>query len=128
MDVGSALAHFEQAGAEADLRPALALLGAAELPLDEAELQPALRRALLLLAAGGDPHQQLDLGGRAVTALADDLFSSERLAVLRSGLAALRSEAVELPAVSAALDELLDDATLAWRAYAWGLLADELEE
>jgi hypothetical protein len=128
VDVGSALAQLEQAGADADLRPALALLAGAELELDDNELAPALRRAMLLLAAGGDPHQGLDLDGRAVTALADELFRPERDAALANGLAALRADAPDLRRVSAALDELLGDPGLARRAYACGLLANELDE
>ena len=37
---------------------------------DEHELNAALRRSQLLLAAGGDPRRRLELYGRAVTALA----------------------------------------------------------
>jgi hypothetical protein len=128
VDLGSVLAQLEEASPEADLRPALALLAARELELDEAELRPAVRRAMLLLAAGGDPHRGLDLDGRAVTALADELRRPERVAAIERGLAALRREATELPAVSAALDALLHDPTIAWRVYACGLLVDELEE
>jgi hypothetical protein len=128
VDVGSALAQFEQAGAEADLRPALALLGGRDLELDEAELQPAVRRAVLLLAAGGDPHAGLELEGRAVTAVADELFRPDRVADVERGLAALRADAGALPAVSSALDELLHNPSLAWRAYACALLAEQLDE
>ena len=44
----------------------LASLAGREIPLEEAELHGAARRALLLLAAGGDPERGLDLNGRAV--------------------------------------------------------------
>src|SRR5262249_12417601 len=54
---------------DADIRPALALLAAPEGVVQADELGPALRRAMLLLAAGGDPHRELQLDGRAVTAL-----------------------------------------------------------
>ena len=57
-----------------------------EVVLDEAELNGAVRRAELLLAAGGDPHRALDPFGRAATSLADDLDSPERRAMLRRGL------------------------------------------
>ena len=56
-----------------NLLPTLAWLAGRELELDPDELKGALRRAELLLAAGGDPHRELDFDGRAVTALADDL-------------------------------------------------------
>jgi hypothetical protein len=82
---------------------------------------------MLLLAAGGDPHRELELDGRAVTALAAELDRPERRAQVSRGLEALRPEAAALPKVAPALDELLLDATLAWQAYACALLADELD-
>jgi hypothetical protein len=117
---------LEETGAVADIRPALALVAAPD-PLVEAdELNPALRRAMLLLAAGGDPHREPELDGRAVTALAAELDRPERRAEVSRGLEALRGEAAALPNVSRALDELLLDAGLAWRAYVCAFLADEL--
>lgn len=113
---------------DADPRPALALLAARDLVLDEDELPPAVRRAMLLLAAGGDPHRGLDLDGRAVTALAGELDRPERVATVERGLAELRPEAAALPRISAALDELLAAPDFAWRAYACALLADELAD
>jgi hypothetical protein len=112
---------------DADIRPALALLAAPEEVVRPEELNPALRRAMLLLAAGGDPHRELELDGRAVTALAAELDRPARRAQVSRGLEALREEAAGLSRVSPALDELLRDASLAWRAYACALLADELE-
>ncbi len=94
--------------------------------IDEDELRGAVRRAMLLLAAGGDPHRALDLDGRAVTALAVDLDSPGRRAALNEGLASLRSSADGLRDVSAALVRLLGDDDLAWRALAAGLLGAEL--
>src|SRR5438067_12102059 len=119
---------LDEAGAEADVRPALALLAAPEPLVDPEELTPALRRAMLLLAAGGDPHRQLELDGRAVGALAAELDRPERRATVSRGLEALHAEAPGLPQVSRALEELLLDATLGWRPYACGLIADELDE
>ena len=52
----------------------------------------------------------------------------ERRAEVSRGLEALSEDATGLANVSPALDELLLDAGLAWRAYACALLADELEE
>src|SRR5205085_10622948 len=118
---------LDEAGAEAVVRPALGLLAAAEPLVDPEELTPVLRRAMLLLAAGGDPHRELELDGRAVSALAAELDRPERRAVVSRGLEALRAEAAGLANVSRALAELLLDAGLAWRAYACALLADELE-
>ncbi|HEY3207723.1 MAG TPA: hypothetical protein VGJ58_12285, partial [Gaiellaceae bacterium] len=73
MDVTALLESLDAVGAETDLRPAVALLAARDLELEPDELTAARRRALLLLAAGGDPHRGLVLDGRAVTALADEL-------------------------------------------------------
>jgi hypothetical protein len=120
------LEQLEGVVAGDDLLAVLAWLAAP--PVEEAELRGAVRRAVLLVAAGGDPHRGLALDGRAVTALAVDLDSVERRAALRDGLAALDAEAEGLGAVGAALTRLLADDDLAWRALAAGLLADELSD
>ena len=120
------LASLEEVGAETDLRPALALLAGRELAIDETELNAARRRALLLLAAGGDPHEGLVLDGRAVVALAAELDRPDRRAEVRRGLAELEHAAATRH-VSAAVEALLADTELAWRAYACALLAEELE-
>ena len=60
--------------------------------VDAAELHAALRRSELLLAAGGDPRRPLELYGRAVTALADDLDDPSLRAELAAGLVALQPE------------------------------------
>ena len=121
------LRMLDEAGVEADIRPALALLAVPEPLVDRDELNPALRRAMLLLAAGGDPHRELELDGRAVSSLAAELDRPERRAEVSRGLEALTPAAAGLANVSAALEQLLLDATLAWRAYACALIADELE-
>ena len=87
----------------------------------------AIRRAMLLLAAGGDPRRGLDLEGRAVTALAADLDEPERRAALAEGLAVLAEAAAGLPA-AAVVARLAAEPELAWRAYAAGVLADSLDE
>ena len=104
----------------------LASVAGAEIVLDGEEREGAVRRALLLLAAGGDPNRGLDLGGRAVGALASDLDDPERRELLASALAELASEAQGLPHVSEALRGLLDAPDVAWRAYACSLLAAAL--
>jgi hypothetical protein len=124
VDVAAVLQMLDET--DADIRPALALLAAPEKVVEPEELNPALRRAMLLLAAGGDPHRELELGGRAVTALAAELDRPERRTHVSRGLETLRPEATGLARVSPALEELLLDASLAWRAYACALLADEL--
>jgi hypothetical protein len=96
--------------------------------VDEGELNAAIRRAELLLAAGGDPHRPLDPFGRAATALADDLDAPDRRADLRVGLEALRSEVAGLRGARESLALLLSDTDLAWRAFATSLLAEALAE
>lgn len=126
MEVVGVLQMLDQA--EADIRPALALLAAPEPLVEPGELTPAIRRAMLLLAAGGDPHRELELEGRAVTALAAELDRPDRRAEVSRGLDALRDDAAGLDNVSPAIEELLLDAGLAWQAYACALLADQLED
>jgi hypothetical protein len=104
----------------------LALVAGSELELPEDELNAALRRSLLLLAAGGDPQRELELHGRAVTALANDLDDAERRRQLAEKLATLRRPAAGLPLVEGALARLLADRDLAWQAFACAVLAHEL--
>jgi hypothetical protein len=99
-----------------------------DITLDDDELNAAVRRAELLLAAGGDPHRALDPFGRAATALAEDLDAPERRAALRHGLDALRDEVAGLRGARESLTLLLGDGDLAWRVYATSLLAEALAE
>ena len=87
-----------------------------------------LRRALLLLSTGGDPGRGLDLHGRAVSAMADDLRTVDRQIALEDGVKELRLEAEGLAHVSEAIHGLVEAPDVAWRAYAAGVLAQELEE
>jgi hypothetical protein len=96
--------------------------------VDQEELNAAVRRAELLLAAGGDPHRPLDPFGRAATALADDLDAPERRSQLRAGLESLRDEVGGLRGARESLTLLLSDDDLAWNAYATSLLAEALAE
>ncbi len=96
--------------------------------IDEDELNAAVRRAELLLAAGGDPHRPLDPSGRAVTSLAGDLDLPEHRASLRAGLESLRGEVAGLRGARESLALLLSDEELAWNAYATALLAEALAE
>jgi hypothetical protein len=114
------------AGELEEPRPAIALVAGQGVVLDEHELHGARRRALLLLATGGDPRRGLALDSRAVTALADDLADERGGEDLARGLSAIRALASDLPLVARALDSLLEDASLAWRAFACALLAEEL--
>ena len=106
----------------------LCFLAGREVALDEAELNGAVRRAELLLAAGGDPHRALDPFGRAATALADDLDAPDRRALLRRGLQMLRDDVAGLRGARESLALLLSDGDLAWRVYATSLLAEALAE
>jgi len=85
------LQRLDEFGADTDIRPALAFVAGRDLLIDVAELQPALRRSMLLLAAGGDPHRELTLDGRAVTALAAELDRPERRVEISRGLEELRA-------------------------------------
>jgi hypothetical protein len=105
----------------------LATVAGAEVPVDEDEVHGAARRAIFLLAAGGDPERGLDLDGRAVTALAEELRTVDRQLVLERGLQELRAQAKGLPHTSEALHGLVAAPEVAWRAYAAGLLAEELD-
>ena len=97
-----------------------------EVELEEEKVRAALRRAELLLAAGGDPRRELELDGRAVSAVAADLDEPAARAELAVGLERLHGESEGLPAVDAALTRLLREPELAWGCYACALLADAL--
>ncbi|HET9324131.1 MAG TPA: hypothetical protein VFO03_09645 [Gaiellaceae bacterium] len=106
----------------------LAFVALDKLDFAAAELSAAVRRALLVLAAGGDLRRELHLDDGAVAGLAGDLDDPERRAELSGALRELRSAADELPATAAVLDELLADPDRAWRALATAILADELTD
>jgi hypothetical protein len=77
------------------------------------ERSAAVRRALLVFAAGGDLHREPSLDDPAVLELGRDLYTPERRDALLAASTRLAA---------------LEDAELAWRAYACGLLADALGE
>lgn len=106
----------------------LALVARDGVTLPDAELGAARRRAVLVLAAGGDPYRELELDGPGVTRFAEDLDSSDRRKELESTLRTLRAHAEGLPRAAFLLDAMLDDGELAWRSLAVALLADELSE
>ena len=116
------------AAAGIDPSAGLAFLAAQELSLDETELSAARRRALFVLAAGGDPHRRLDLGGRAVVTLTTEIDRPELRADLAAALATLAASADGLPSVEHALALLRADIELATRWLALALLAEELAE
>jgi hypothetical protein len=104
----------------------LASVAGADVPIEREQIRAAARRALFLLAAGGDPERGLDLDGRAVTALAEDLRTVDRQLALEQGLVELRFQVQGLAHASEAVHGLIDAPDVAWRAYAAGLLAEEL--
>ncbi|HEV2712992.1 MAG TPA: hypothetical protein VGU26_07835 [Gaiellaceae bacterium] len=106
----------------------LALVARDGVSLPDDELSAALRRALLVLAAGGDPHRELELEGKGVTTFAQDLDSRERRTELQAALRSLSEQAAGLPRASFLLEALLEDPDLAWRSLAVALLAEELGE
>lgn len=106
----------------------LALVARESVSVPDEELQSALRRTLLVLAAGGDPHRELEIDGRAVSSLADDLDSPSRRAELQSALRALQEGAEGLPRATYLLGALVDEPELAWRSLAVALLAEELAD
>jgi hypothetical protein len=116
------------AGELGDPLPVLAYLAGQAVAFDEAELNGARRRALLLLAAGGDPHRELGVDDRAVKALAADLYSEERREQLARAVDALVLRVRELPTAREAAIFLAGDVDLAWRVLALALLAEELAE
>lgn len=115
-------------GDQVEVEVSLVLLAGRRVDVDEDDLRAARRRAVQLLAAGGDPRRDLDPEGRAVTALADDLDTPERRAALESGLESLRATVDGLTHVSARLRRLADDDALAWRWFSCTLLGEVLVE
>lgn len=111
---------------EATAVATVASVAGRDVSVDEAELRAAGRRALLVLAAGGDPSRGLDLDGPAVTRLAEELDEPERREELEDGLFRLLESATGLPHVSEAVRALLSARDVAWRAYACSLLAEQL--
>ena len=114
------------AGDLGDPLPVLAYVAGEALELDPAELNGARRRALLLVAAGGDPHRDLDVDDRAVKAIAADLYTDERRDLLARSLDALVVRVRDLPRAREAALFLVSDVDLAFRLFALGLLAEEL--
>jgi hypothetical protein len=122
------LEQIEASAGDDEARAVLAWLAGDEVAIPADETRGPVRRAMLLLAAGGDPRRALELNGRAVTALAAELDRPKRRSALARGLERLQAEAAALPRTNAALDALLADPDLAWRSFAAGLLGEELAD
>lgn len=116
------------AGELGDPLPVVAYLAGTSVGFDEAELNGARRRALLLVAAGGDPHRELGVDDRAVKSLALDLYTEGRRDELARAIDRLALHVRDLPVVRDAVVFLAGDLELAWRLYALALLAEELGE
>ena len=127
----SRLEELEGSGLEArsgELLVVLVWLVAADLGIEENDLNAARRRAMFVLAAGGDPHRELDHDSIAAERLSAELDTPERRRALSEALDALAHEAEGLSTVTEALDLLRSEPDLAWRSLALALLADELAE
>ena len=95
----------------------LAFLAGQAVALPEEERNAAVRRALLVFAAGGDPHREPALDDPAVAELARDLDSPERRAAHLEALRMLDGG-----------EQVAADPEVAWRAYACALLAEAIGE
>jgi hypothetical protein len=104
----------------------LAWLAGQGIELDEDEQRATLRRAELLLAAGGDPRRELELDGRAVLSVAEELNDPAARAELAAGLERLAAGADGLPEVTSTLALLRAEPELAWQGYACALLAEAI--
>jgi hypothetical protein len=125
----SRLEDLEAAGYTADsgeLLVALVWLCLPELPIPDDELNSARRRAMFVLAAGGDPHRELDLNSVAAERLAAELDTPERRKALHTALSGLPAEG--LSTVSQAVSALRSEPDAVWRCLGLALLADELTE
>jgi hypothetical protein len=125
----SQLEALEAAGAgpdSADLLVALAWLCLPALGLPEDDVNAARRRAMFVLAAGGDPQRGLGLDSIAAERLAGELDSPQRRESLHVALSRLDTSGLDRVADGVAA--LLADGDLAWRCFALALLADELAE
>ena len=123
------LEQLEESGLDprsSELLVMLCWLVCQDISIPEAELNAARRRAMFVLAAGGDPHRELDFGSVAAERLAAELETPERRAALGAALDELPTS--DLPAVAGAVEALRADPELAWRSFALALLADEIAD
>jgi hypothetical protein len=109
-----------------ELQVVLCWLVQDEVAIDAATLNAARRRAMFVLAAGGDPQREIGPDSIAAERLADELDTPARRAQLVAALEELPAD--DLPAVAGAVTSLRADPELAWRSFALSLLADELAD
>lgn len=126
MDALDDLLAQVDAGELGDPLPVLAYIAGQAVEIDDEALNGSRRRALLLVAAGGDPHRELDIDDRAVKALAADLYTDERRDQLGRSIDALVLRVRERTAAREAALFLAGDVDLTWRLFALSLLAEEL--
>ncbi len=123
------LEELERSGLEprsGELLVVLCWLVREAVDIDESDLKAARRRAMFVLAAGGDPHRDLELDSVAAERLAAELDTPERRQALAAALDDLPAH--DLPVASAAIEALRSDPELAWRSFALALLADEIAD
>jgi len=128
MDALDELLIRVDAGELGDPLPVLAYIAGQAVDIEEADLNGARRRALLLVAAGGDPHRALDVDDRAVKALAADLHTDERRRQLGRSIDSLVLRVRDRETAREAALFLAGDVDLAWRLFSLALLAEELGE
>jgi hypothetical protein len=126
MDALEDLLTRVDAGELGDPLPVLAYIAGQAVEIDDEDLNGGRRRALLLVAAGGDPHRDLDVDDRAVKALAADLYTDVRREQLGRSIDALVLRVRERPIAREAALFLAADVDLAWRLFSLSLLAEEL--
>jgi hypothetical protein len=126
MDALDDLLMRVDAGELGDPLPVLAYIAGQSVEIDDEDLNGGRRRALLLVAAGGDPHRELEIDDRAVKALAADLYTDERREQLGRSIDALVLRVRERPIAREAALFLAADVDLAWRLFTMALLAEEL--
>jgi hypothetical protein len=128
MDALDELLIRVDAGELGDPLPVLAYIAGQAVDIEEADLNGARRRALLLVAAGGDPHRGLEVDDRAVKALAADLHTDERRRQLGRSIDSLVLRVRDRETAREAALFLAGDVDLAWRLFSLALLAEELGE
>lgn len=130
-DIDLALASYPESEWAALAGPPLLARLRDDVGIDEDEVHGAVRRALLLAAAAGDPADAMDaVDARAVTALSDELSSGDRRRALSDAIRGdlARATGAHLPRAAAVLRELAapqHDPQLAWRLFCAALLAAE---
>ena len=123
------LDELEQSGLDAhsgELLVVLAWLVAGELGIEMDDLNAARRRAMFVLAAGGDPHRELDHDSIAAERLAAELDTPARRQALARRPRPARRPGRRPADGDGGARALRSEPDLAWRSLALALLADEL--